>query len=216
MKQAMTTHIEQNRIEMFESSVNSVREQLVAMLRSQEKALGEAVDHIFTNINRDYRSVLGGGVHGEILPKAQRILRGEVFEIINSVERIFQGVVGFKMDEDSDELAKGKEHEERSQKASASRKYKSEDIPADNHNGSEISQRAAIKKEDDEILTAESSKHQALSTAEDSDSHMMADPSSPSTDEAGRMSSENAEDPSTAGDTEEEIPVSDTTSDDSE
>jgi len=49
-------------------------------------------------MRRDYRSVLGGGdlPQGEILPKAERLMRKAIMDKIDKVEKIFRRVAGLR------------------------------------------------------------------------------------------------------------------------
>ena len=87
---------------MFQDSADETQKRLEALVRSVEETMGERVDELFLAMRRDYCSVLGGGneVPGEILPKAQRIMRKEVMGIIKGVENMFKKVMGADVDEE--------------------------------------------------------------------------------------------------------------------
>lgn len=102
MKTAMNAHVDQERHVMFQESADEVRNRLKSLVQDVEETMSNRVDEVFIAMRRDYRSVLGGGddVQGQVLPKAQRIMRKEVNGVIDGVEEIFKKV----MDADADEM----------------------------------------------------------------------------------------------------------------
>ena len=105
MKSALNGHVDEQRHVMFQGSADEVRSLLQQMVRTLQQTLDERADEIFLAMRRDYRSVLGGGdlPQGELLPKAQRLMRKEVMGKINRVERIFKRVAGLEVEDDEDE-----------------------------------------------------------------------------------------------------------------
>ena len=102
MKAALNGHVEQQRHVMFQSSANEVRNLLKQMVKTLQETLDEKADEIFLAVRRDYRSVLGGSdlPQGEILPKAQRLMRKEVMGKIEKVEKTFRRVAGLEVEGD--------------------------------------------------------------------------------------------------------------------
>lgn len=102
MKTAMNAHVDQERHVMFQESADEVRNRLKTLVQDVEETMSNRVDEVFIAMRRDYRSVLGGGddVQGQVLPKAQRIMRKEVSGVIDGVEEIFKNM----MDADNVEM----------------------------------------------------------------------------------------------------------------
>ena len=75
--------------------------------------MNDRTDEVFVSMQRDYRSVLGGGVatEGQLLPKSERLLRKDVLRIVEGVESIFRKVARGEVVEDDDE-EEGKEVDE--------------------------------------------------------------------------------------------------------
>ena len=104
MKFAMVEHVDQQRHTMFQQSVDEVRRQLKRLLQDLEAMMNDRTDQIFISMQRDYRSVLGGGVpQGEILPKSQRLSRKEVLRLVEGVETLFRKIAGGETLQESDE-----------------------------------------------------------------------------------------------------------------
>ena len=110
MKAAMNSHVAQERHTMFESSAENVKSRLSIMLKELEAFMNDKADEVYLAMRRDYNSVLGGGEvpqNGEILPKAQRLMRKETMRIIDGVEKVFSKIAGLEFkDEDDDENKK--------------------------------------------------------------------------------------------------------------
>jgi len=107
MKGHMNDHVSNERHVMFQRSADEVADRLRAMIRRTKEELDEKVDEIFLAMRRDYRSVLGGGdvqQEGQLLPKAQRLVRKEVLHIIRGVEKKFRRVAGFEQEESEEEM----------------------------------------------------------------------------------------------------------------
>ena len=126
MKAAMLQHVDLQRHNMFQQSVNNVRDLLKKLLRDLEARMNDKTDEVFVSVKRDYRAVLGGGdaPQGQILPKSERLSRKEVLRIIGGIEAQFQRIaagepledevqedaaqseVSPKLEQDSDQPAK--------------------------------------------------------------------------------------------------------------
>ena len=106
MKAAMNSHVAQERHTMFQSSAENVKSRLSIMLKELEAFMNDKADEVYLAMRRDYNSVLGGGEvpqNGEILPKAQRLVRKEMMQIIDGVEKVFSKIAGLEfIDEDDD------------------------------------------------------------------------------------------------------------------
>ena len=107
MKAAMNSHVAQERHTMFQSSAENVKSRLSVMLKELEAFMNDKADEVYLAMRRDYNWVLGGGEvprNGEILPKAQRLVRKEMMQIIDGVEKVFSNVAGLEFkDEDDDD-----------------------------------------------------------------------------------------------------------------
>lgn len=100
----MNTHVDHERRVMFGESAEAAQKRLEALVRQVEAMMSERVMEVFVAMRRDYRSVLGGAeeTQGELLPKAQRLMRKEVIRILADIERMFTDVLDGKMGENSD------------------------------------------------------------------------------------------------------------------
>jgi len=95
MKAIMHAYVDHNRHTMFQQSVDEVGKQLKKMLSDLEASMNDKTDKVFISMQRDYRSVLGGGTsaaHGEILPKSERLTRKEILNIVEGVEAQFRKI----------------------------------------------------------------------------------------------------------------------------
>ncbi len=108
MKAALNGLVEQQRHVMFQRSADEVRNLLQKMVKNLQEILDEKADEVFLAMRRDYRSVLGGGdlPQGEILPKAERLMRRAIMDKIDKVEKIFRRVAGLEADEDEEDSEK--------------------------------------------------------------------------------------------------------------
>ena len=106
MKAALNGHVEQERHVMFQRSADEVRALLKQMVKTLKETLDEKADEIFLAMRRDYRSVLGGSdlPQGELLPKAQRLMRKEVMGKLGKVEKIFRKVAGLEVEYEDEEV----------------------------------------------------------------------------------------------------------------
>ena len=105
MKAALNGHIEQQRHVMFQRSADEVRHLLQGMVKDVQKTMDEKTDEIFLAVRRDYRSVLGGNdlPQGELLPKAQRLMRKKVMSKIDRADKLFKKVAGLEVEDDEEE-----------------------------------------------------------------------------------------------------------------
>ena len=106
MKAAMNSHVAQERHTMFQSSAENVKSRLSIMLKELEAFMNDKADEVYLAMRRDYNSVLGGGEvtqNGDILPKAQRLVRKEMMQIIDGVEKLFSKIAGLEFTDDDDE-----------------------------------------------------------------------------------------------------------------
>ena len=112
MKAAMHSHVDAERHVMFQRSVDEVRDRLNGMVKEVKLDLADRVDEIFLQMSRDYRSVLGGGNptrEEQLLPKAQRLVRKELLQMIEECESRFRFVAGVNVDteKDAEEMKEG-------------------------------------------------------------------------------------------------------------
>ena len=106
MKVAMNGHVDQERYTMFQHSADEVKIRLASMMKEVEALMNDRSDEVFVQMRRDYRAVLGGGdvpQDGELLPKTQRLVRREVMNIIDGVERMFSKVAGLEVEDQEGE-----------------------------------------------------------------------------------------------------------------
>lgn len=99
MKAAMNSHVAHTRHSMFQESASQVKRLLEDLAKQVEKMMSEKTDDVFVQMQRDYRSVLGGGDNnrdGEILPRIQRVVRKEILAVIEAAETRFRKAVGFE------------------------------------------------------------------------------------------------------------------------
>lgn len=105
MKAIMHAHVDYNRHTMFKQSVDEVRKQLKKMLSDLEAGMHDNIDKVFMSMQRDYRSVLGGGgaqAH-DLLPKSERSTRKEVLRIMQGAKTRFQKLTISEATEEEDE-----------------------------------------------------------------------------------------------------------------
>ena len=105
MKAAMNSHIAAERHVMFQQSVDEVQGRLDAMIKDVKENLDDKVDEIFIQMRRDYRSVLGGAnvtQEGQLLPKAQRLVRKELLHLIEGCERRFKRIAEVEVENDEE------------------------------------------------------------------------------------------------------------------
>ena len=114
MKACMHTHVANERFRMFQASANNVRDRLNVMVKDVRELMSDKTDEVFTQMRRDYRSMVGGGnipQDGQVIPREQRLVRKEIMSIVKGVERIFMKVAGEEVvDEDhqnDDDLEEG-------------------------------------------------------------------------------------------------------------
>lgn len=106
MKAAMHSHVAVERDTMFQRSAAGVRKQLQAMVKEIEVLMDDKANEVFMSVKRDYRAVLGGGdasQDGQMLPREQRLVRREIIQIIDGVEKIFMKVAGLPVEDDDEE-----------------------------------------------------------------------------------------------------------------
>lgn len=100
----MNTHVDHERRVMFGESAEAAQKRLDALVKQVEAMMSERVVEVFVAMRRDYRSVLGGAEEnqGDLLPKAQRLMRKDIIRILADIERMFTDVLDGKMGENSD------------------------------------------------------------------------------------------------------------------
>ncbi|KAL9103543.1 MAG: hypothetical protein Q9163_001421 [Psora crenata] len=106
MKAAMNSHVDERRHDMFQGSATHVKNQLTGLIQYVKKILADKTDEVFAQIERDYRSVLGGekmSHNNEVSPSDQQQVRREILQILAGVEKTMKRIVGTEVDEDSDE-----------------------------------------------------------------------------------------------------------------
>lgn len=102
----MHSHVAHERHIMFQESADNVERRLKEMLKHVEELMGDKTDEVFTQMRRDYRSIIGGGdipQDGQMLPKDQRLARKGVMKVIQGVEKAFMKVAGLITDEEDDD-----------------------------------------------------------------------------------------------------------------
>lgn len=84
MKRHMNDHIEDNKTDMFQQSVDGVKARLTDMCRAVEEEMANKADEVWSTMNRDYTQVISGTQlpEGEQMPKWERLLRAELAKLI--------------------------------------------------------------------------------------------------------------------------------------
>lgn len=97
----MNAHVDYQRGVMFAESAEAAQKRLEALVKQVEAMMSKRVMEVFVAMRRDYRSVLGGveETQGELLPKAERLMRKELIRILGDIERIFTDVLDGKVGE---------------------------------------------------------------------------------------------------------------------
>lgn len=100
----MNAHVDNQRRVMFVESAEAAQKRLEALVKQVEAMMSERVMEVFVAMRRDYRSVLGGAeeTQGELLPKAERLMRRELIRILEDIERMFTDVLDGKVGENAD------------------------------------------------------------------------------------------------------------------
>lgn len=100
----MNAHVDHQRRVMFVESAEAAQKRLEALVKQVEAMMSERVMEVFVAMRRDYRSVLGGAeeTQGELLPKAERLMRKELIRILEDIERMFTDVLDGKVEETAD------------------------------------------------------------------------------------------------------------------
>lgn len=99
----MNAHVDYQRGVMFAESAEAAQKRLEALVKQVEAMMSERVMEVFVAMRRDYRSVLGGAeeTQGELLPKAERLIRKELIRILGDIEGIFTDVLDGKVGENA-------------------------------------------------------------------------------------------------------------------
>ncbi|KAF2817072.1 uncharacterized protein BDZ99DRAFT_373364 [Mytilinidion resinicola] len=109
MKGIMAVHVEQEKNSMFRDATDTVKERLSKMVETVDESMRERGDAIFENMRRDYMVILGGA-HirpGQVMPRAERMLRKNVLEILLSADDRFKSVLDGEIDETIEEAKDG-------------------------------------------------------------------------------------------------------------
>ena len=113
MKNLMNSHVAQERHTMFQSSVDHVQKLLKDLVKETNKTMSDKADEVFVQIQRDYRSILGGADASqqgeEVLPKVQRQVRKEIRKLIEGVEKRTKSAMGEAVEDSGDEEEHGAE-----------------------------------------------------------------------------------------------------------
>jgi len=127
MKAHMNSHVAHERHTMFQQSADNVQTRLEEMVKHVKDLMDDKTDEVFTQMRRDYRSIIGGGdipQEGEMLPKDQRLVRREVMKVIEGVEKSFMKVAGMSADDEdenkeNDDFARHRDAEKEEEQASS-------------------------------------------------------------------------------------------------
>lgn len=100
----MNAHVDHQRRVMFVESAEAAQKRLEALVKQVEAMMSERVTEVFVAMRRDYRSVLGGAeeTQGELLPKAERLMRKNLIRILEHIEQMFTDVLHGKVEENAD------------------------------------------------------------------------------------------------------------------
>ena len=95
MKAHMASEVDANKGTMFGNATQTVRDRLDDMCRTVKKTMEERTDEIYVCMRRDYYSVLGNldVAAGQLMPKWERSMRGEIEQIILDSEKRFKGII---------------------------------------------------------------------------------------------------------------------------
>lgn len=96
MKNIMTRHVDENRVDMFRKSGEAVKASLEELVEETESRMLEQIDQTFRAMKRDYLSAILGqhAAAEDQLPRGARVLRNNITEIVEGTDLIFKKVVG--------------------------------------------------------------------------------------------------------------------------
>ena len=96
MKCAMGSHLQGQRLVMFDRSCQAVESLLRGVMVKAEETLSNKTDEIYTTVRGDYCGAMGGGevAPGEAVPKWQREMREELRTVIGRADDVFHEVPG--------------------------------------------------------------------------------------------------------------------------
>jgi len=95
MKDAMASHVDQERHTMFRCATEAVKERLTQMCRAVEEQMSNKADEVFLQMRRDYMTTIGGAhlPQGNLMPKAERTMRKDVLSILGGADDRFKAVL---------------------------------------------------------------------------------------------------------------------------
>ncbi|KAF2128828.1 hypothetical protein P153DRAFT_423306 [Dothidotthia symphoricarpi CBS 119687] len=94
MKEHMSTHVEQERHQMFRKATTTVEKHLDQMCKTLEGSMEARADEIFMQMHGDYMQVLGGvqRSEGTGMTKDERELRSAVMALLRNVDAQFEPI----------------------------------------------------------------------------------------------------------------------------
>ena len=95
MKDAMASHVDQERHTMFRYATEAVKQRLTQMCRAVEEQMSNKADEVFLQMRRDYMTTIGGAQlsQGDLMSKAERTMRKDVLSILDGADDQFKAVL---------------------------------------------------------------------------------------------------------------------------
>ena len=95
MKDAMASHVDQERHTMFRYATEAVKQRLTQMCRAVEEQMSNKADEVFLQMRRDYMTTIGGAQlsQGDLMSKAERTMRKDVLSILDDADGQFKAVL---------------------------------------------------------------------------------------------------------------------------
>ncbi|OCL10223.1 hypothetical protein AOQ84DRAFT_387654 [Glonium stellatum] len=95
MKDTMVSYVDKERHTMFFRATEAVKHRLTLMCTEIEELMSEKADEVFLQMRRDYMTTIGGAhlSQGDLMPKAERTVRRDVLDILNSADEKFRAVL---------------------------------------------------------------------------------------------------------------------------
>jgi len=95
MKDAMASHVDQERHTMFRYATEAVKQRLTQMCRAVEEQMSNKADEVFLQMRRDYMTTIGGAhlSQGDLMSKAERTMRKDVLSILDGADDQFKAVL---------------------------------------------------------------------------------------------------------------------------
>lgn len=93
----MHVHVENVKSSMFGDACDQVRQRLQNVCEDVRKTMLDRADGVYTNMQRDYMSIIGGVSVGRVsMPREERSIRRQLDEMITEADTHFQGIIDCK------------------------------------------------------------------------------------------------------------------------